>query len=348
MTTLPSRLLRFVVLASVLVDCSAPASSAVPTVRLHARVAFTAEERPLDAPWDVLVAADGSAFVLDFGGGEVIRWDPGTGRVLARFGRSGRGPGEFQMPVAMGSFEGNILIADAGNRQLIRFTTEGKYLDSHSILSVPTGRTTIGTDGALTVELRGAGGFLVGRLDREDSYRTVGKSTSPDGPWNFTAIREEARAGKIHPMTRSQAVGTSDGSAGVWVIVQTENLVLRFDRHGKEVVRTSLLSNDEWRAVFDDYVESNTAEQRPNVLHPLVSATDLHATDSSLFVMLGPATGPGATLVELDAKGRRLRRFVVDGIDQAFRFWIDQAHRRVLLTSVAESKAYVADILPEG
>ena len=290
------------------------------------------------------MTSEGLAFALDFGNRDIVGWNTATGRVVTRIGGSGSGPGEFELPVAMGLQANTLSVVDAGTRHLTSFSLEGTYLGSRSLTSVPTGRTTIGADGSLTVELRGAGGFLVGVFDVTNSVRRVGRVIGVDGPWNFTAIREEARAGRIHPITRSQALGVTDLSGAVWVVQQTENLILRFDREGNELVHRSLLSPDEWKAALREYAESNRAEKSPDVVHPLMSATDMRAVGTSLYVLLSPATGPGASVVQLDSTGQRRREYIIDGIDQPIRICYDQAHRRFLLSSVAEGAVYVAAI----
>ena len=338
------KLWRFLLFCTSICGCADGNSERqVPTTRVQARPILT-DKKALDAPWDVVVSPKGVAFVLDFGNRQVDRLDPRTGQLAAHFGRPGAGPGEFELPLAMGLVADTLMIVDAGNRRLTSYSVDGSYLGDRPLHSIPTGRTTIGVDGSLAVELRGAGGFLVGVLDRRDVYRRVGALSGLEGPWNFTAIRAEARAGRIHPITRSQVIGVAGADGVVWVIKQTENLILQFDRDGKEVSRTNLLSHEEWEAVLRDYIEANTAETRPDVIHPLVPAVDAKVIGSSLFVLLGPTVGPGATLIEFDSTGQRRRKLIVEGADQPFRFWLDPTRKQLLISSVAEASIYTAAI----
>lgn len=86
-----------------------------------------------------ILIRDSSIFVFDLALGQLVRLDP-AGRVLARAGRTGRGPGEFNPSPGMlsGDFigaHGDTVIAYDG-RSVHRFTVGGKHVNSKPIPAI--------------------------------------------------------------------------------------------------------------------------------------------------------------------------------------------------------------------
>ena len=78
-------------------------------------------ERPvqLHYPYDVCAGADGSLYVVEYGAGRVTHLGL-DGRLLGRFGASGRGAEQFFTPwgIAIDS-QGRLLVADTGNHRIV-------------------------------------------------------------------------------------------------------------------------------------------------------------------------------------------------------------------------------------
>ncbi len=82
------------------------------------------------APYDVVKDAAGNIYVLDTNRRQVQKLDP-EGKYLLSIGRSGQGPGEFQMPNSMDIDEAGLLfIHDAMGRRIEVLTSDGKPLNT--------------------------------------------------------------------------------------------------------------------------------------------------------------------------------------------------------------------------
>jgi hypothetical protein len=82
------------------------------------------------APYDVVRDAAGNIFVLDSNRRQVQKLDS-EGKYLLSIGRSGQGPGEFQMPNSMDIDEAALLfIHDAMGRKIEVMTSEGRPLNT--------------------------------------------------------------------------------------------------------------------------------------------------------------------------------------------------------------------------
>ena len=94
-------------------------------------------------PSAVLVAPNGDIFVADGHGGtsndRVVKFDP-RGRYIKEWGIKGTGPGQFDIPHALAmDSRGRLFVADRNNNRIQIFDQDGKYLDSWSQFSRPSG-----------------------------------------------------------------------------------------------------------------------------------------------------------------------------------------------------------------
>ena len=103
-----------------------------------------------NGPSDVLVAPDGSIFVVDGHGSEgnnrVMKFDS-DGDFLMQWGKTGKEDGEFRDPhaLAMDSM-GRLFVGDRGNSRLQIFDQEGKHLETWTQFGRPSGLFIDGND----------------------------------------------------------------------------------------------------------------------------------------------------------------------------------------------------------
>jgi hypothetical protein len=133
---------RFLLSALALLLAVAPSAAAQAAVRLPgADRALAAPGQPLfsvgrvDGPGPEAfsrvahVGFDRSdnLYVLDQGAGRVVVFDP-RGRLLRQFGRRGRGPGEFIVPMQLViAADGSVVVSDPGRGGFMVFSPEGVY-----------------------------------------------------------------------------------------------------------------------------------------------------------------------------------------------------------------------------
>ena len=91
------------------------------------------DELQIGRPWAVRVGADGFVYVVD--GGDQNEWLPDRARILKltpegdivdRFGRYGRGPGQFIWPHALAvAPDGTLFVAEVGQGQRMQKLING-------------------------------------------------------------------------------------------------------------------------------------------------------------------------------------------------------------------------------
>jgi DNA-binding beta-propeller fold protein YncE len=96
-------------------------------------------------PSDVLVAPDGSIFVVeghassDSANARVLKFDR-AGMFVMAWGRKGKGPGEFDQPHALAmDSRGRLFVGDRGNNRIQIFDQRGVLLDTWLQFSRPSG-----------------------------------------------------------------------------------------------------------------------------------------------------------------------------------------------------------------
>jgi len=78
-------------------------------------------DRPLSLrfPYDITMGADGALYVIEYGAGRLTKVSL-EGRVLGRFGATGKGDRQFHTPWGLTvDGAGHVLIADTGNRRIV-------------------------------------------------------------------------------------------------------------------------------------------------------------------------------------------------------------------------------------
>ena len=102
--------------------------------------------RHLNAPSDVVVAANGNIFVADghdFGGNNnrVVKYAK-DGTFIKEWGKTGYAPGEFRMLHSIAiDHQGRVFVADRGNNRIQIFDQEGKFLAQWTQFGRPSGIT---------------------------------------------------------------------------------------------------------------------------------------------------------------------------------------------------------------
>jgi len=154
----------------------------------------------LNEPWGVAAAPSGDLFVGDTWNHRVQRFD-GDGRFLRKWGRFGNAPTvgalDAAEPVFFGprgiafGFDGDLVVADTGNKRLVRFSAAGEPLGVVGSGGVGTEHfdepVGIATDANGTLLVADAWNQRVKRLDRR--YLTVGVWRVPD--WRSESVADK-------------------------------------------------------------------------------------------------------------------------------------------------------------
>lgn len=88
-----------------------------------------AEDNPFNLPTDIALGPDGEMFISDgYGNSRVHRYSP-DGELIMSWGKSGAGPGEFNLPHSVWVDSRNrVMVADRQNNRIQLFTLDGEYI----------------------------------------------------------------------------------------------------------------------------------------------------------------------------------------------------------------------------
>jgi sugar lactone lactonase YvrE len=108
-------------------------------------------ESALDAPAAFQIDAQDNILIVDMGTGLLKKFSP-EGRLLARWGGPGSGPGQLEMPegLAVDAVHDILYIADTGNGRVQKWDAEGRFLSALRELDEPRG-ICLDADGDLYV-----------------------------------------------------------------------------------------------------------------------------------------------------------------------------------------------------
>jgi streptogramin lyase len=175
-------------------------------------------------PNDVLTAPNGDIFVSEGHGGNgarILKFDK-TGKFLRQFGKSGSGPGEFNVPHALAmDSRGRLFVGDRANNRIQIFDQEGKFLEEWKQFGRPSGLYIDKNDVLYVADSESSAsrnGADWKRGIRIGSARD-GKVTAwiPD-PWNTTPA----------PATTAAEGVTADAAGNVYGAEVTEQRVQKY------------------------------------------------------------------------------------------------------------------------
>jgi hypothetical protein len=158
---------------------------------------------PFNYPTDLAVAPSGDLYVTDgYGNARVHQFSP-DGNLLASWGESGAGPGQFQVPHGIAiSGDGIVYVADRENCRIQRFDLQGHFIDQWTDVVRPTEVFVTGDGTVYVAELGARAGrwpgwpdapvdAIGGRLSIFDSGGQLlarwGGGDSPCAPGDFFA-----------------------------------------------------------------------------------------------------------------------------------------------------------------
>jgi hypothetical protein len=254
--------------------------------RVHRQVATvrSPDESPLVFdPSQVLPLEDGRLLVYDPSADQpLVLMNPSTGTVIARFGRSGRGPSELGGWLSLAEVDGELIVLDSTNRQVHRFSSSGAPLSS----------TAVGSDGFVGKALPAPHGraFLVeGSRSTDDGWYNVLEEIDVESGATTVLLRlpeppDYAERGQIQ---RGRVVWTvlEEGILGMWTDRPT---ITVYAEDGPEVreIRLPLtrrhITEDDIQDQIDKY-GAIASSLRPG---PSSMTNELYAVNDSVFGML--------------------------------------------------------------
>jgi len=200
----------------------------------------------LGHPTDIAVGNDGTVYVADARSKRVLVLER-EGDTVRTIGRPGEGPGELARPSAVAAGDAGIVVFDAGNSRIERFSTDGEYLDSRPAPPQALAATvSLLGDGSLVVGSMGADSSLVLAFDPSGQReRAFGQPIVEPTMFDFASMKARIADGEVPDEFRNNVLALEAGDGGIWVALQTEAGIRRYDRDGRLRWQVVIESNDQ-------------------------------------------------------------------------------------------------------
>jgi len=314
----------------------------------HFDTLITTESGLIGIAADLAVAPDGRVWIADPVLHRVLVVDPEDGAARP-IGREGSGPAEFTAPMALAVTDSVAFVLDFGNRRIQRFHTDG----------TPLGATPIEVVVYLPADIDERGALLVPTLGMDSSLATfvppVGSGlerlrlgeplADPPRMISRARIREQALRGEIPREFRNNILPILDPEGDMWLVLQGEGVLQRYDRHGGQVYSVAI-ADPEIAAARDAFFAAWTSDDGPADYPVPWSAVAGAVVDGELWLRIGPGSDGRSVIAVLDAAtGRILRRLVLGLGTPAGSFAVDRSRERIYV-ALPDEAAVVSVALP--
>ncbi len=303
------------------------------------------ESERLAAPSDVAVDEDGTIYVLDSQLAGVLVVDPDSAVTPRFFGGEGAGPGEFDGPVTIAVTRDTIRVVEAANGRVQVLSTDGDYARSFPLAAGFLGGFSLSGDGHLAVPTQGfREEVLMLRYDPDgEANGGVGEPVVPPHQiWDMRAISSSIESGQVPVSLRNMSLPVIEDDGSLWLILQAEGIVRRYDPDG-ELLWSTALQSSELAAIEESFFIRNR-ELEVGAFIPLRYASDAAAVDGRLFVLLNtPAEEAGVVLV-VGPQGEMAARIVLPSVREAEDLAVSPRRDRLYVTVPSEASLLAADL----
>lgn len=236
---------------------------------------------------------DGNIAVLDAQKTRLQIFNP-QGEEMMQIGRSGQGPGEYQMPLGLAILGSGYVVSDLAGAKLVRFDSAGTFMDEITgFFPIPP------------VSIAGTGGesFLAQQIAID-----ISNDHEPQGFVKFAAFRDSSEPEVVfesYPMDMSGGSSSSDAqlhfAGGIrgesFLVEESDSLFLLagFTGTGEEIFRVS----EEWERI--PLAEEELAEDQLSI------SLSMNSEGNTLETSREPVTDQYRSIIEnvgVDSQGR--------------------------------------------
>ena len=245
-------------------------------------------EQILANPCDIAISTEGFIYVLDSEDNnfKVFKKD---GTFINCYGRQGQGPGEFRRPWTLSILEGNICVADTGNRRVQVLSKDGKYLRSYRVPIEYGSGMGFDEKGILLVNTKG---FRSQKLF--EVYDPQGNLTREFGDlegesvkyYDFILIKKQIKEGKIPHSFKNDALLISDKSGNLFAVHRAVNKLKKFSSDGDLLCEAEIRA-EEYEDIYEEFRRKNEGEDNQSIFWGLTYINDLTIDKSgNLYLLL--------------------------------------------------------------
>lgn len=299
--------------------------------------------------YDLAVSPTGDLHVADYGFKHVLIVGP-AGEPRDTIGNEGTGPGEFQMPGAIGASDDSVRVFDARSNLVQVFDAAGEFARSYRLEAPGIGGSQAFTpDGTTAVTIGGFDESMVLILDPAGQpMASLGAPLVPPVQfYDFTAIKNQIGEGRVPDAIRNQAIVAWGPDRSVYLAFLAEPQVRRYDADG-QILWTRDLDEPVLTVAREAFFQKNREEENPAAFYPLRYLTDATVVDGDLWLLLETAEQEDGLLLVLAANDGTIRqRIVFPRLPNGGQIAADETRNRLYLAPREEASIVMFE-LPDG
>ena len=299
-------------------------------------------------PAELALDDNGLVYIADLGVNSVVVVDS-LGALRASIGSEGAGPGELASPRALQPGRDTLRLLDSGNGRFELFTLSGQFIrTTPAPASTLIGPVAIGPDGAAVVGLGGQDNALAQRVlaSGEVSSRFGTPIVPVPEVWDFTAIKQEIREGRVPGQLRNHTFPVLGPNGRVWLCLSAEGVIERYSARDSLVWRVQLDEPD-FAAIREDFFHRNRADSAGNRLYSLSLFVGGQSVGEDLWLLVRQPASAETLFLILAPSGAVRARIRLPGTEGIRGFAVDPV-RRFLYLLAYDDAALLRTSIPEG
>lgn len=256
-------------------------------------------DHDISSPFSMDILSDGRLALLDPDQKEVFVYET-DGMLDRKFGREGKGPGEFVQPRGLYINGSTINVVDPGLQRVCQFDIDGNFIQNYNIKRDASffGFVTTGDSMEYYTVANGYKGGLIAHRDAAtDSVRYFGKAVVEDPPPvnDRTAFKKSVANGEV-PDAISNDLFMDYSGNHLYAYLKAESRLQKYSDGNlawdKEI---SLPVNE---IIFENFAES--VQQSPISFGVLRYVNDIFATNNNIYLLWN---GPTQQIVQVTSDG---------------------------------------------